>query len=197
MNPATNSALRVLVELHGRADLLHHAVLQHHDAVGHGHGLDLVVRHIDHGGVGQLLLELADLHAHLHAQRRIEVRQRFVEQEHLRIAHDGAADGDALALAARERLGQTVQILGELQLVGGRPHLLVELRLGHVHQLQGVGHVVVHGHVRVERIGLEHHRDAALGRRHVVDDAAVDLERSRRDRLEAGDAAKQRGLAAA
>ena len=42
----------------------------------------------------------ADLAAHLHAQLGVEVRERLVEQEHLRVAHDGAAHGDALPLAA-------------------------------------------------------------------------------------------------
>jgi hypothetical protein len=46
-----------------------------------------------------------DLGAHLHAQLGVEIRQRLVEQEHLRIAHDGAAHGDALALAARKLRG--------------------------------------------------------------------------------------------
>ena len=50
-----------------------------------------------------------DLDPHLHAQLGVEVRQRLVEQEDLRLAHDGAADRDALALAA-----------GELAAAGGR-----------------------------------------------------------------------------
>ena len=40
--------------------------------------------------------------AHLHAQLGIEVRERFVEQEHLGVANDRPAHGDALALAAGE-----------------------------------------------------------------------------------------------
>jgi hypothetical protein len=47
-----------------------------------------------------------DLDPHLDAQLGVEVRERLVEQEHLRLAHDGAPDGDALALAARERPGR-------------------------------------------------------------------------------------------
>ena len=43
-----------------------------------------------------------DLAAHLVAQLCVEIGQRLVEQEDPRIAHDGAADGDALALAAGE-----------------------------------------------------------------------------------------------
>jgi hypothetical protein len=60
-------------------------------------------------------VQLADLHAHIHAQRRVEVRERLVEQEHLGVAHDGAADGDALALAARELARAAVEQVFHLQ----------------------------------------------------------------------------------
>ena len=99
-----------LVELHRRADLLDVAVLEHDDAVGQRHRLDLVVGDVDHGRVGHALLELGDLDAGRDAQRRVEVGQRLVEQEDFRVAHDGAADGDALALAARQGLGQPLEI---------------------------------------------------------------------------------------
>jgi hypothetical protein len=36
-------------------------------------------------------VQALDLDAHLGAQLGVEVRQRLVEQEHLRIAHDAAA----------------------------------------------------------------------------------------------------------
>jgi hypothetical protein len=63
--------------------------------------------------------------------------------------------------------------------------------------LQGEGHVVVDRHVRVERVGLEHHGDAALDGRHVVDDHAVDLQRAAGDLLQPRDHPQKRGLAAA
>ena len=90
-----------VVEFERRADLLDHAVVHHHDLVGHGHGLDLVVGDVDGGGL-QALVQGLDLGAHGDAQLGIEVGERLVEQEDLRIAHDRAAHGDALALAARE-----------------------------------------------------------------------------------------------
>ena len=37
--------------------------------------------------------------------------------------------------------------------------------------LQREAHVLAHRHVRIERVGLEHHRDVARARRQVVDDA--------------------------
>src|SRR5690606_29306019 len=109
----------------------------------------------------------------------------------------GAADGDALTLAARERFRQTIEIWRELQLRRRGVHLLPDLIARHALEPQRVGHVPEDVHVRIERVGLEYHRDAALRRRDVVDHAAVDLDRARRDGLEARDAAEQRGLAAA
>src|SRR3712207_5966806 len=35
------------------SDLLDLLILEHHDAVGQGHRLDLVVGHVDHGGLAQ------------------------------------------------------------------------------------------------------------------------------------------------
>jgi hypothetical protein len=86
------------------------------DAVGHGHGLDLVVGDV-HRGRLQLLMQRADLRAHLHAQLGVEVRERLVEQEQLGIVHDGAAHGDALALAA-ELARIALQQLAEAEDVG-------------------------------------------------------------------------------
>ncbi len=103
--------VRRLVEFHRRADLLDDAGAQHDDAVGERHRLDLVVGHVDHGDVAHALVQLGDLDAHRDAQRGVEVGQRLVEQEDLGIAHDGAADGDALALAAGKLLGQAVEIV--------------------------------------------------------------------------------------
>jgi hypothetical protein len=40
--------------------------------------------------------------AHLHTQLRIEVGERLVHQEHLRLPHDSATHGDSLSLAARQ-----------------------------------------------------------------------------------------------
>ena len=89
----------IVIEADGAALLLDAPLAQHDDLVGERHRLDLVVRHIDHGGA-EALMQLGDLDAHLHAQLGVEVRQRLVEQERLGLAHDGPADGDALALPA-------------------------------------------------------------------------------------------------
>ena len=109
-------------------------------------------------------MQLGELDAHLHAQRGVEVGQRLVEQEDLGLAHDGAADGDALALAAGKLLGLALQQLVELQ---------DARRLGDCASISPCGTPASRSakamfsrdrHMRIERIGLEHHGDAALGR---------------------------------
>ena len=51
--------------------------------------------------------------------------------------------------------------------------------------------------MRIERVVLEHHRDVAVGRLDLVDDAPADVDFAAGDGLEPRDHAQQRGLAAA
>ena len=62
---------------------------------------------------------------------------------------------------------------------------------------QREGDVFEHRHVRIERVGLEHHGDAALDRGQVFDLFAADDDLAAGHVLKAGDHAQQRGLAAA
>ena len=86
--------------------------------------------------------------------------------------HD-AAHRHALALAAGEGAGR-------LPRTSWRPrtrralHAAVDLRLVELPKLQPEGHVPVCGHVRVQRVVLEHHRDVAVLRREIVHDPAAD-----------------------
>ena len=93
----------------------------------HRHRLDLVVRHVD-GRDAELALELRDVGAHLHAQLRVEVRERLVHQEHLRLPHDRAAHRDPLALAARQLLGAPVEVRRQVEHLRGPGHALVDDR---------------------------------------------------------------------
>ena len=184
-----------LVEFERRAALLDIAGIEHHDLVGHGHGFDLIVGDVDCGR-GELPLQLGDLQSHLHAQRRVEIRQRLVEQEGFRLANNRPADRHALALAAGQLARLTIEIGREVERGGRRldPAFgLVARQAGH---LQPETDISAHAHVRVERVGLEHHREAALGRRHADDVHAVDQDAAAAHVLEPGNQAQQRGLAA-
>ena len=185
-----------VVEDLGRCHLLEPAVSHDRHPVAHRHGLDLVVRDVDRGGA-ELALQRRDLGAGLRPQLGVEVRQRLVHQEHRRVADDGPAHGDPLALAARELAGLAVEPLLELQHLGCVEHPLADLVLRQLGQLQREADVLLDRHVRVERVVLEHHGDVALLGRQVVDDPVADAELTRRDGLEARDHAQGRRLAAA
>ena len=178
------------------ADLGDLAGVEHDDLVGQGHGFDLVVGHVDHGGA-DALVQAGDLDAHLHAEEGIEVRQRFVEQENLRLADHGAADGDALALTAGEVLGLAFEQLVQLQDRRGRLDATRDLAFLDTGKLEAEGHVLGHCHVRIEGVGLEHHAHRTVLGGQVVDALVVDEQVTGGDVLEPGDQPQQGGLAAA
>jgi len=187
---------RLLVDLERRAHLLQLAALHHGDAVAHRHRLDLVVGDV-HGRGLERLLKLRDLGAGLHPQLGVEVRQRLVEQEDRRLAHDRAADRDPLALAAGELLRLALQVLGDAEDVGRLLHPAVHFVARRLADLEAELQVLPHRHVRIERVALEHHRDVAVLGRHVVDHPAADRDGAAGDLLQAGDHAQRRRLAAA
>ncbi len=147
--------------------------------------------------VASVLMKLGDLEAHLASQRRVEIGQRLVEKKRLGLAHDGAADGDALALAAGELAGAAFEIVGEVERRRRPLDLAGDRVLGLAGHLQREADIAAHGHMRIERVGLEDHGQSAPGGRFPGDVDAVDLDRAAADILQPGDEAQQRGLAAA
>jgi hypothetical protein len=196
MNAATNTLSGLVVEVLRGVDLLQVAVLEHGDPVAHRHRFDLVVGDV-HGGDGELTLQRGDLGAHLHAQLRVEVRQRLVHEERGRLAHDRPAHRHALTLAAGELARLAVEVLLELEDRCRLADARVDLVLGDLGQLERESDVVVHRHVRVQRVVLEHHGDVAVLGLDVVDDSVTDLHRAAADRLEPGDHPQRRRLATA
>ena len=178
------------------ADLLDVTVAHDDDTVAQRHGLGLVVGDVDESGV-DALAQLDDLRAHLVAELGVEVGQGLVHQHDLRVTHDRAANGDTLALAAGERLGLAVEILGDVQNLGSLADLLVDLVLGGVTQLQREGHVIINGHMGVQRVVLENHGDIAVLGGDIVDELAVDVQLAAGNLFKAGDHAQCGGFAAA
>ena len=87
--------------------------------------------------------------------------------------------------------------LFDLQHAGGFRDLAVDLGLVRAEHLQREAHILGHGHMRVERVGLEHHGDAAIGGGDRVHRLAADQQFAGGDLLQPGDHAQQGGLAAA
>ena len=126
---------RMLVERLRRVKLLHDAVVQDDDPLAHGHRLDLVVGDVDKRGL-ESLVQLENLHSSLDAQLGIEVRQRLVHQKDFWLPDDRPPQGDALPLAAGERLGLAIEERLEPQNLGRFAHPLVDLALGRLAELE-------------------------------------------------------------
>ncbi len=187
---------RAAIEFERRSDLLDAPLVQHHDAVGERHRLYLIVGDVDHRRP-RVGVQRGEFEPGLRPQRRIEVRQRLVEQEHLRIAHQRPADGDALALAAGELLRLALEQVGNPEAVRDHCDAGLGFGPGGACEAQAELHVLPHIHVGIERIGLEHHGDAARGRSEIGHVPPADRDGAFARFLEAGDEAQQGRLAAA
>ena len=166
---------RALVEFVGRRVGLELALLHDGDAVGHGHGLYLIVGHVD-GGDSQIELQAFDLAAHGQAQTGVQIRERFVEEEQAGLLHKGAAQGDALLLSTRELRWAAVEQMTDAHHVGDPLHALLHLRSGRFLEFEGVADVLADAHVRVEGVALEDHADVAVFGRDLVDDTVVEAD---------------------
>ena len=185
-----------LVELLRRRQLLQSAPTEDRDPIAHRHRLRLIVRDVESRD-SKTTLDTENLAAHLHAQARVEVRERLVHEEHCRLAHERPAHGNALALAAGELAGLAQNDLGEPQHLGHLVRLLLALVLRDSSHPKGEGDVLEHVQVRIQRVVLKDHRDVPLLGREVVDHLAVEANRPRRRFLEAGDHPERRRLATA
>ena len=189
------SATKRVIDVGGFAHLLDAAGIHDDQLVGESHCLNLIMGD-EYRGDAEIAVELAHLGAHGDTQLGIEVGERLVEQEHLGLPHHGACHGDALALAAGEFTRAALEIGFEANDPGDLEHTLRPLGPRYLGDLQRIANVLLHRHVRVECVVLEHHGATAFARLELVHHRAVDDDLAVGNLLEAGDHAQQRGLAA-
>ena len=187
---------RTLIDILRRAHVLDDAGVHDGDTVGNRHGLLLIVGDVD-GGDADVMLDILDDGAHLHAQLCVKVRERLVKQEHGRLDAQRARQRDALLLATGKALGQAVCILVHVHQLHELIGLLPDLFLRELAVLEAELDILADGHMREDRIVLEHHADVALGRIQIIDQRIVEIEFATLDGVEARDHAQQSRLAAA
>ena len=180
----------------GRGHLHDLALVENGDAVGHGHGLLLIVGD-DHEGEAKFLLKIHELELRLLAQLLVERAERFVEQKNLGPLGNRTGQRDALSLAA----GKLMRLaLGELRELHQPEHLgdtLLDLGFGHAFLLEAEGDVLLDRHMRKKRVGLEHHVDRTAVGRNAAQILPVQQYAPRSRLVEAGQHAQQRGFTAA
>jgi hypothetical protein len=154
------------------------------------------VRHEQHGDA-QAPLQRQDFAPHLGAKLGVEVRQRLVHQADRRLRDDGAPERDTLLLATGQLRWAAFQQPCDAQHLDRAIEPARAFRRRHTPRLQAEQDVLGDRQVREQGVGLEHHRDAARGRRQVRHVAAADLHAPLGCGLQAGDDAQAGRLAAA
>ena len=175
MKPATNSLTGQIIQVLRGIDLLDEAVLHNNDSVTHGHSLGLVMCNVNEGGA-ESLMKLSDLGSHLCTELSVQVGERLVKQEDLRVTDDSTAESNTLSLTTGKSLRLSVEQVGDVEDTEQplqRGCLISSF--GVFPQLQTECHVVINGHVRVQSVVLEHHCDISVLRSNVVHELIADV----------------------
>ena len=196
----TNGLAGLLEHLDGARVLLDSSLVHDHDAVGQLERLFLIVRD-EHARQVNFFVQPPQPAPQLLPHLGVERAERLVEQQHLRLDGQRPRERDALALAAGElrriAVAQVVE-LHELQQVRHlRRDLVVRRPMRARPHAQAERDVLEHRHVPEERVVLKHEADAALADLPVRRVLAVEQHAAPIGRLEPGDDAQQRRLAAA
>ena len=170
-------------------------MIQHGHPLTERHRFDLIVRDVQRRHA-EALVQPHELRPHLDAELGVEVREGLVHQERLGMPNDRPAHRDALALAARQGARLAVEQVLDPEQGGGLGDPLLPLRLRHPLRLEREADVRAHGHVRIERVVLEHHRDVAVDGVEIVDDGVADEDLARGGLLEPRDHPQRGRLAA-
>ena len=153
------------------------------------------MRNVDHRCT-QLLMQPRKLVPHPRTQVGVEIGQRLVEQQHLRPPHHRARDRDPLALPARQGTRPPVEQFRQIEHRRDLSDPLGDFALGHLRNLQRKRDILGSRQMRIERIGLEHHRQPPVRRRRIGYVAPSDRYPPRARHLQSRDHPQQRRLAA-
>ena len=187
---------RVIIDFLRCAELFHNTMIHHDNLVAHLHRFQLVMGHIDSGGPHPVM-QGAQFFGHVFAKLGIERAQGFVHHKGLGIADDGAAQGDALPVAAGQATDGFVEDRCDAQDACHLGHLGLYLGAGYPLRNKRIADVPPHVHVRVEGEHLEHHGDVALAGGFLADILTVDQDLARGGQFQPGYHPQGGGLAAA
>lgn len=144
-------------------ELFDMALSHNYDAIRHGKCLGLVVRDVD-DRQPQLLCQLGELCADLHAQRGVEGGQRLIHKQDIWIRNQRAGDGNALLLATGKLVWPRLRFGSDTHHVHAGSDLLGPLACRHLIAWGGQRKldVLFHRHVWPQCEVLEDHRKPAL-----------------------------------
>ena len=121
------------------------------------------------GRESHLLLDITQLHADAFTQLGIQVGQRFIQKQELRIHDERSGDSDTLLLSAGHLVREALFHPGELHQRERFGDALLDLLCRFMLDTKAIGDVLKYIHVREERVFLKHHRRIAVVRRYTLD----------------------------
>ena len=113
-------------------------------------------------------MQLCNLDTHLYTQLSIQVGKRLIHQEYLRITNDCTSHGNTLSLSTGQSLRLSVKEGSQIKNLSCFLNHLINLILGNLSQLQTKCHIVIYGHMRIQSVVLEYHRDITVLRLYIV-----------------------------
>jgi len=149
-------------------------------------------------GDADLALDRLQLHLHVPAQFAVEGGQRFVEQEDGGAVDEGAGEGDALLLTARQLPDPAAVQAFEAHQFEGLVDAAGDFRLARARRtlLQAIADIAGDIEVREQRVVLKHHVHGTAVGGDADDRTAADFDVAFARLLEACDQPQGRGLAA-
>ncbi|OQA43860.1 MAG: hypothetical protein BWY50_00717 [Spirochaetes bacterium ADurb.Bin315] len=187
--------LRIAVDLERRPDLFDPTLVHDHDSIRHRQSLRLIVGDIE-AGDAEILLNLANLGPHVDSQLRIKVGKGFIHQQEAWLHNDHPSQRDALLLSPAQLIGESMLGLLQPDKTERFPHFGFYLAILLPSRFQPICDVVIHAHMRKQRVGLEHEPDAPLVHRDVSHILSFDGDPTACGQLESGDHPEGRGLPA-
>jgi hypothetical protein len=190
------AVLRQLVDLLRRPDLLNSPRVHHGDPLPDHQRLDLVVRHV-HNRPSQIALQPHQLGPHPHPQAGIQIAERFIQQQHVRVTDQRSSDRDPLLLAARQLGRLPLQQVLDAQQFRDLVHAALRLLTRGTPHLTSECQVAANASVGIQGQVLEDHRDLSVLGRQVFDVTRSDTNPTAVGRLESRNHSQGGRLAAA
>ena len=184
-----------IIEVLRSVNLLDETVLHNYDTGSHCHSLYLVVSYVDECCT-ESLVDLCKLSSHGCTELCVQVGERLVEKEYLRITNDSTTQRNTLLLTTGKSLRLSLEEVRNVEDTSSLFYAALDLLLGSLAELKTECHVIKYGHVRIKSVVLENHRDITVLRCYVVYESVADEELTFGDLLKTCDHTKSCGLTA-
>ena len=144
----------------------------------------------------EVVMELCDFCSHGCTKLGIEVGKRLIKKEYLRVTHYCTTERNTLLLTTGKSLRISVKQVGNIKYAGCFFNLALDCFLRYLAELKTECHIVKNGHMRIQSVVLEHHRNISVLWSDVVYELVADEKLAFRDFLKTCNHTQSSGLTA-